>query len=158
MQRLACAAIAAALLVTSCAPKKPVVAPTGPQFPDFVYPAPPATTPANQAGVQQDAWAALQSGNVGDADKELGRLVRRSPSDASLVASLGYVSLARRDVSQALTRFDQAISLQPSFAPALVGKGLALLQLGRAGEAIAAFEAAQKADPALELAARIEAL
>jgi tetratricopeptide (TPR) repeat protein len=74
------------------------------------------------------------------------------------VASLGYVSLARRDVSQALTRFDQAISLQASFAPALVGKGLALVQLGRAGEAVAAFEAAQKADPALELTARIEAL
>ena len=52
MQRLTCAAIAAALLVTSCAPKKPAVAPTGPQFPDFVYPAPLATSPANQVSVQ----------------------------------------------------------------------------------------------------------
>jgi tetratricopeptide (TPR) repeat protein len=57
-----------------------------------------------------------------------------------------------------LTRFDQAITLRPALASAWVGKGLALVQSGRAADAIVAFEAAQKADPALDLAARIEAL
>jgi tetratricopeptide (TPR) repeat protein len=158
MRRLACASLVGLLLVAGCAPKKPAIAPTGPQFPDFVFPAPIATASASQASGQRDAWNALQSGNIGGADKQLGRLLRRSPSDASLVAGLGYVSLAKRDVSQALTRFDQAVTLQPSFASALVGKGLALVQLGRAAEAIGAFEAAQKSDPALDLTARIEAL
>lgn len=158
MRRAAFAVLAVALLFAGCGPKKPVVATTGPQFPDFVFPAPAATTATNEAAVQHDAWAALQTGNVGVADKELGRLLRRSPSDASLIAALGYVLLAKHDLSPALTRFDQAITLRPSFASAFVGKGLTLVELGRAADAIAAFEAAQKADPALDLAARIEAL
>jgi tetratricopeptide (TPR) repeat protein len=158
MRRLLCATVAGALLVSACAPKKPTIAPTGPQFPEFVFPAPTGTAPASQATDQRDAWNALQSGNIGGADKQLSRLLQRSPSDASLVAGLGYVSLAKRDLSQALTRFDQAVTLQPSLASALVGKGLALVQLGRAGEAIGAFEAAQRADPALDLTTRIEAL
>lgn len=158
MRTLACACLVGAVLVTGCAPRKPTIAPTGPQFPDFVFPAPVATAPASQATAQRDAWTALQSGNIGGADKQLGRLLRRSPTDASLVAGLGYVSLAKRDVSQALTRFDQAVTLQPSLASALVGKGLALVQAGRAAEAIGAFEAAQQSDPALALTSRIEAL
>jgi tetratricopeptide (TPR) repeat protein len=158
MRRLAWASVVGAVLVAGCAPKRAPIAPGGAQFPDFVFPAPPATAPANQVSVQRDAWNALQTGNVGIADKELGRLFRRSPADASLVTGLGYVSLAKRDFSHALTRFDQAITLQPSFASALVGRGLALVQLGRAADAIGAFEAAQKSDPALDLAARIEAL
>jgi len=158
MRRLLCATVAGALLVSACAPKKPTSAPTGLQFPEFVFPAPTGTALASQATDQRDAWNALQSGNIGGADKQLSRLLQRSPSDASLVAGLGYVSLAKRDLSQALTRFDQAVTLQPSLASALVGKGLALVQLGRAGEAIGAFEAAQRADPALDLTTRIEAL
>jgi tetratricopeptide (TPR) repeat protein len=158
MPRAWCTALGLAVLLAGCTPKKPVLTPTGAQFPEFVFPAPSATTPANDASVQQDAWAALQNGNVGAADKQLGRLVRRSPSDSSLIAALGYVSLAKHDLSQALTRFDQATTLRPAFASALIGKGLTLVQLGRAADAIAAFEAAQKADPALDLAARIEAL
>jgi tetratricopeptide (TPR) repeat protein len=158
MRRLLCATVVGALLVSACAPKKPTIAPTGPQFPEFVFPAPTGTAPASQATDQRDAWNALQSGNISGADKQLSRLLRRSPSDASLVAGLAYVSLAKRDLSQALTRFDQAVTLQPSLASALVGKGLALVQLGRASEAIGAFESAQKSDPALDLTARIEAL
>jgi tetratricopeptide (TPR) repeat protein len=158
MSRLGTTAIAAALLIAACAPKKPAIVPTGPQFPDFVFPAPIAAASASQATEQRDAWNTLQSGNIGGADKQLSRLLRRSPSDASIVAGLGYVSLAKHDVAQALTRFDQAVMLQPALASALVGKGLALVQLGRPGDAIAAFEAAQKFDPALDLAARIEAL
>jgi tetratricopeptide (TPR) repeat protein len=158
IRRLAGASvIAVLLLIAGCAPKKPATVPTGPQFPDFIYPAPIASS-SSQADAQQEAWSALQSGNIGGADKQLNRWLRRSPSDASLLAGLGYVSLAKRDLPQALARFDQAVTVQPSMAPALVGKGLALVDLGRAGDAISAFEAAQKADPALGLTARIEAL
>ncbi|HET7218850.1 MAG TPA: tetratricopeptide repeat protein, partial [Vicinamibacterales bacterium] len=156
-QALAWTAVLALLVVAGCAPKKPAVAPTGPQFPDFIFPAPIAAASDQTAG-QRDAWTALQTGNIGAADKQLNRLLRRSPSDASLVAGLGYVSLARHDLAQALTRFDQATTLKPAYASALVGKGLALLEQGRAADAIGAFEAAQSADPALNLSARIEAL
>ena len=158
MRRLLVATVVGTLLVAGCAPKKVTVAPTAAQYPDYVFPAPIETAPASQATDQRDAWNALQSGNIGGADKQLTRLLRRSPSDPSLVAGLGYVSLAKRDLSQALTRFDQAVTLRPSLASALVGKGLALVQLGRAGEAIGAFEAAQRADPTLDLTTRIEAL
>jgi len=104
---LACAALLALLVIAGCAPKKPSVALAGPQFPDFIFPAPIAAA-SGQAGGQRDAWTALQNGNIGAADKQLNRLLQRSPSDASLVAGLGYVSLARHDLAQALTRFDQA--------------------------------------------------
>ena len=154
---LACAAVLALLVIAGCAPKKPAVASAGPQFPDFIFPAPIAAA-SDQAGGQRDAWTALQNGNIGAADKQLNRLLRRSPSDASLVAGLGYVALARHDLAQALTRFDHATTLKPAYASALVGKGLALLEQGRAVDAIGAFEAAQSADPALNLSARIEAL
>ena len=137
-QALACAAVLALLVVAGCAPKKPAVAPTGPQFPDFIFPAPIAAA-SDQAAGQRDAWTALQNGNIGAADKQLNRLLRRSPSDASLIAGLGYVSLARHDLAQALTRFDQATTLKPAYASALVGKGLALLEQGRAADAIGAF-------------------
>jgi tetratricopeptide (TPR) repeat protein len=158
IHRLACASVIGALVIAGCAPKKPTTTPTAAQFPDFVFPASFVSAAQGQAERQRDAWNALQSGNIGAADKQLNRLLQRAPSDASLVAGLGYVSLARHDLSQALARFDQAVTLQPSFASALVGKGLTLVELGRAGDAIGAFEAAQKSNPALELTARIEAL
>ena len=43
-------------------------------------------------------------------------------------------------------------------AAALVGRGLAFADLGRAADALASFEAAHAADPSLDLGARIDAL
>jgi tetratricopeptide (TPR) repeat protein len=45
--------------------------------------------------------------------------------------------------------FNAAVTAAPSYVPALVGRGQALLALGRDSDALAAFDAALKADPSL---------
>ena len=64
-------------------------------------------------------------------------------------AALGYSALARRDAQNAVTHFDRALAANATYAPALAGKGDALLALGRTDPALEAFEAALAADPTL---------
>ena len=158
-RRTAYVACAIVLLAAACAKKAPPSAtPLAPKYPEFLYPAPAAEAPSRDQEEQQAAWNALQSGQLGDAERRLTKLLTRSPGSPSVVASLGYVALARRDYDRAISRFDAALSGTPALAPALVGRGLGYAELGRPRDAIASFEAAQQADPALQLTARIEAL
>src|SRR6478736_1112510 len=145
MRRLA-ATVLALLVVAGCGPKVPPVAPGAPHYPDFVFPAPPASAPTADRAGQREAWDTLQAGNVGSAERQLNELLKRAPDAAAILASLGYVALAKRDADHAVGRFNDAISKQPAMAPALVGRGLAFADLGRA------------ADPSLDLGARIDAL
>ena len=157
MRRLAATALAM-LLVAGCGPKLPPVAPGAPHYPDFVFPAPAASVPPADRAGQLEAWDTLQAGNVGSAERQLNELLKRAPDRASLLASLGYVALAKRDADRAVGRFNEAIAKQPAMAPALVGRGLAFADLGRAADALASFESAHAADPSLDLTARIDAL
>jgi uncharacterized protein (TIGR02996 family) len=158
MRRLAAVTVALAL-AAACAPKAPpVTAPGAAHYPEFVFPAPaPGATTANSAG-EREAWDTLQAGNVGSAERQLNELLKRAPGDASIMASLGYVALARHDTDHAVSRFNDAVAKQPTLAAALVGRGLAYADMGRAADALASFEAAHAADPALDLDARIDAL
>jgi tetratricopeptide (TPR) repeat protein len=153
------APIALSLLVLAgCGPKVPPVAPGAPHYPDFMFPASPVNaTSADRAG-EREAWDTLQAGNVGSAERQLNELLKRAPGDASILASLGYVALAKRENDHAIARFNDAISKDPAMAAALVGRGLAFADLGRAAEALTSFEAAHAADPSLDLSARIDAL
>lgn len=157
MRRLTAAALVLAF-AAACAPKAPPTLPGEPRYPDFIFPRPPSSvSSAGQAG-QREAWDALQAGNLAGAERELTQLLTGTPDNPALVASLGYVALARHDFDRAVARFDSAIILQPLLASALVGRALGLAQLGRASEALASLEAAQQADPSLDLTARIDAL
>ena len=81
------------------------------------------------------------------------------PSFHPAETGLGYVELAERDAKDAVQRFNRALESEATYAPALVGRGQALLELGRDGEALASFEAAVKADASLTaLQSRIEVL
>jgi tetratricopeptide (TPR) repeat protein len=160
MRRLAAIALAL-VIVASCGPKVPPVAPGAPpyqHYPDYLFPTPAAASPAADRAGQREAWDTLQAGNVGSAERQLNELLKRAPADASILASLGYVALAKRDADRAVGRFNDAIAKQPALAPALVGRGLAFAELGRPADALASFEAAHAADPSLDLAARIDAL
>ncbi len=117
-----------------------------------------ASAPSADRAGQLEAWDTLQAGNVGSAERQLNELLKRAPDAASILASLGYVALAKRDADHAIGRFNEAISKQPAMAPALVGRGLAFADLGRAADALVSFEAAHAADPSLDLSARIDAL
>lgn len=135
----------------------PSVAPSAPRYPDFVFAPPASSSPGDLAKARQ-AWDALQAGNLSGAERQLTELLRRSPGNPSIVTSLGYVALARREYDHALARFGDALSSAPGSTPALVGRGLAFAEAGRPRDALVSFEAAQMADPALGLEPRIEAL
>jgi tetratricopeptide (TPR) repeat protein len=148
------------IVASACAPRRVIVAPATPAYPDFVFPAVPAPlADADLSGRQQQAWHLLQSGSLNQSADELSAVLRRSPGFYPSDTALGYVDLARRNETAALARFDQVLARAAGYAPALAGRGLALLALKRDDEALAAFEAALAADPGLaDVARRIEVL
>jgi tetratricopeptide (TPR) repeat protein len=62
---------------------------------------------------------------------------------------MGYLALARGNDKEAAERFDKALQADAAYVPALVGRGQALLELERPGDALASFEAALARDPSL---------
>jgi len=153
--------LAAALVASACAPKivpPPVV--TTPKFPDFLRPATPAGAANSAAAINADrGWAFLQSGDLKTAEHEFAAALKNDPAFYPAEASLGYVELARRDAKAALPHFDRALEAQGSDVSALVGRGQALLTLGRESDAVTAFEAALTADPNLtDIRRRVDVL
>jgi len=148
-----------ALLAGSCAarvvPAPPM--PVSPKYPEFVFPGAPGAGPAVDAR-QDRAWRFLQTGDLRNAEREFTDLLKGQPGLAPAETGLGYVALARKQMSQALERFDRAVQWEPEYAPALAGRGQTLLALERQEEALQAFEAAMAADPTLDLGSRIAVL
>jgi tetratricopeptide (TPR) repeat protein len=135
--------------LAACAPKTapPVVAPS---FPDFVFPAVPTRLgDSDTVARHQRGWRYLQAGDPTSAEREFSAAVTRSRGFYPAETGLGDVSLVRRDFRSGLAHFDRALKLSPAYAPALVGRGEALLGLSRPDEAARSFEAALGADPAL---------
>lgn len=148
-----------ALLVASCATRAvpPVV--TSPRHPDFMFPAPPEGAVLAVVEGLDRGWQFLQGGDLRNAEREFALALRAVPASASAEAALGYVDLARGDAEDALPRFDRALSREPRYVPALVGRGQTLMALQREGEALASYEAAIAADPSLtDLQARVDVL
>ncbi len=147
------------VLAAGCARRTPPpVMPASPAFPDFVQPVPSTSLPPGLGADLQTAWAYLQSGDPGAADRVYARVLRAAPGAAAALAGQGYAALARDDEQRALAQFDAALASEPGLASAYVGRGQALLRLGQAADALESFERAQAADPRLDLAPRIETL
>lgn len=158
---------AAALLVVvlavaaaSCAPTPaPVVAPTTPQHPEYVFPAAPPGTPPSTVDRLTRGWLRLQANDLAGAEKELQGLVSAQRDFAPARAALGYVDLARKRPDAALTHFEAASPAARPYAPALVGRGLAQLDARREDAALDSFEAALSADATIpDLAERVATL
>ena len=148
-------------LVSACAPKTvPSVVVQPPRFPDFVTPTIPPEYVNAGAGRHLDrGWRLLQAGDLKTAERELSEALRMVPGLVSAETSLAYLDLARQDPKAALARFDRAVERQRNYAPALAGRGQALLALDRSAEALAAFQAAVAANPSLtDVSRRIEVL
>jgi tetratricopeptide (TPR) repeat protein len=149
-------------VAAACAPKTaPVPPPAGaPHFPEFVFPAVPASFAAPQvAATHELGWQWLQAGDLRAADRNFSAALRLAPGFYPAEAGLGYLALARKDTREAASHFDRALAANSSYAPALAGRGEALLALGQRDQALASFEAAIAADPQLSpLRSRIEVL
>src|SRR5215469_9119750 len=129
---LACLLIA---LVLSACGGKPVTAPApmgAPKFADFVFPeAPPTLGPQDLLDAHTRAWQFLQAGDTKAADRDFGSILKIDPGFYPAEAGLGYSAFARKDSQAAVAHFDKALTANASYAPALAGKGDALLALGK---------------------------
>src|SRR5262245_37375053 len=139
------------MLATGCAMRTvPPPAPKTVAHSEFVYPAIPTALKGSPGADQVDiGWRYLQSDYANLADREFTQALKRNASLYPARTGQGYVALAKRDFSRALSDFDAALKAGPSYAPALVGRGQALLALGRDQEALRAFETALAADSTL---------
>jgi tetratricopeptide (TPR) repeat protein len=154
---------------SACAPKTapppaaaaaPVVVLTPHAVDDFLRPELPAAFAGTAAARGYErGWSLLQSGDLKGAERELSAVLGALPEFYPAEVSLGYVELARKDAPAALTYFDRALRWRASDRSALLGRGQALLSIGRERDALHTFEAAVAADPSLtEVARRIEVL
>ena len=150
-----------AMLATGCAMRtdSPSV-PKNVSHSEFVYPAvPSALRDRPGADLIDVGWRYLQNDDASNADRTFAQALRRDAALYPARAGQGYVALAKREFSRALSDFDAALKAGPSYVPALVGRGQALLALGREQEALPAFEAALAADSTLtDVRRRVEVL
>src|SRR5262249_42506006 len=72
---------------------------------------------------------------------------RVSPRSARIRYNLGNAWLKRRDAPRAAEEYRAALAIYPGFGDAYANLGLALLQEGKAGDAIAALEQAARLQP-----------
>jgi len=164
MKRFASSSALVVLLTcaSACGPKTLETPPTlsVAKYPDFVLPAVPEGlgTPAAQER-HQAAWTWLQAGDLKAAERNFEATLKATPDFYPSEAGLGYVGLAKKDPNEAVNHFDRAIVGNPRYAPALVGRGEALLALGQRDNALKSFEAAAGADASLpSLRTRIDVL
>jgi tetratricopeptide (TPR) repeat protein len=150
--------LALAALMSACAVKTAPPPPSTLKYQDFVYPSAGVAAPREAAAVDR-GWRFLQNDDLKSAEQEFANALKAQPNFVAARTGDAYVALARRDYMRALERFELALRNAPAYAPALAGKGLALLSLSRDGDARAAFEAALRVDPSLtNLGARIDVL
>jgi tetratricopeptide (TPR) repeat protein len=134
----------------------PIVAPAVERFPD--YPKPELTPDlARQAVVARQherAWLQLQSGDAKGAERTLRELLKAAPRAYPSQVSLGFARLSQEQAAEALQWFDRALAVDAAYVPALIGRGEALVELGREGEAFEAYQAALERVPTQPVAVR----
>jgi Tfp pilus assembly protein PilF len=148
-------------ILAACAARVPPMppAPVVMRYPEFRYPTVPDGVDPLQVNRIERGWRYLQADSVRNAEREFQAALKQQPAFYPAEAALGYVELARREPDDAVTRFDRALAGAGEYAPALLGRGQALLELGRDAEALQSFEAALRADATLtDLQGRIEVL
>ena len=147
------------LAIVACAPKAPPAVVGAPKHPDFMFPVAPEGTAAAQSARLDRGWQYLQLDDTRNAEREFAAALKQQAAFHPADAALAYVSLARGNDAEALTRFDRALAGDAGYVPALVGRGQALLELARVGDALVSFEAALAKDSALtDLKSRVDVL
>lgn len=159
LRRWILAAFVLSAAVAGCRSKPvppPVVVPGAERFPD--YPKPELTGELARQGVvarqHERAWLQLQSGDARGAERTLRDLLKAVPRAYPSQVSLGFVRLSQEQAGEALQWFDRALAVDPTYVPALIGRGEALVELGREGEAFDAYRSALERVPTQPVALR----
>jgi len=151
----------AALLAAACAKvTPPVPGIITPRFPDFVAPTVPPDAAGTPAALGVDhGWKFMQANDLKNAEREVRASLKLSPGFYPAESAYGYIELQKKNNRAALAHFERALQAQPTYVSAIVGRGHALVGLGREADALAAFETALKADKSLtDVARRAEVL
>ncbi len=158
MRRWTLAAFVLLIAVAGCSRPvpPPIVAPGTERFPD--YPRPELTQDLARQDVvarQHDrAWLQLQSGDAKGAERTLRELLKKAPRAYPAQVALGFVRLSQAQPADALLWFDCGLSADQAYVPALIGRGEALVELGREGEAFEAYQSALERVPDQPVALR----
>lgn len=138
------AILAAAALVTSCAPKP---GPPIPEGEDFVYPIPAADQVS--AGGRRDlekAWRRVLAGDarsVGDYQK----ILSRQPDLVAAQTGLAYAHLRNDQTESAATAFNTVLESHPEYLSALVGAGSTAFRRGDVDGALVLYRRALDVAP-----------
>ena len=82
------------------------------------------------------------------AERDFTAVLKQSPAFYPPEAGLGYAHWRARMTKAPSPHFDQALAANPTYAPALAGRGEALLALGHSDDqALPSFEAARRRGP-----------
>jgi tetratricopeptide (TPR) repeat protein len=143
--RLAATALGGAVWVASCAP--PPTAPL-PDAEEYVFPAvtPGQLSPAETQRLEK-AWRQVLGGNVQGAQKELAKILARSPGLVPAETALAYAYLRGARLDEAATRFERVIARRPDYVPALAGAAATQSRRGDAEAALRLYRRALLAEP-----------
>jgi tetratricopeptide (TPR) repeat protein len=113
--------------------------------------------PNNPNALNNLAELRMELGQPAQAIDLLERSRKLNPTDPRYTLSLGDAYLKTNQFDKASSEFDKLLAISEDYAPALLGKGLALQGMGKKNEAQVQFDKAIKVSP-LEMKEKIKAL
>jgi tetratricopeptide (TPR) repeat protein len=132
-------------LVASCAP--PPKAPM-PDSEEYVFPAssPGQLSPAEARRLEK-SWRRVLAGDAQGAQKDMERLLARSPGLIPVETALGYARLRAGRFDEAARSFENVIARQPEYVPALAGAAAAASRRGDVEGALRLYRRALAVEP-----------
>ncbi len=95
----------------------------------------------------QNAVRLHQAGQIGEALRLYGDIVRRDPANVQALYYMGIALQGLGRTEEALSSLDAALEANANFAPARGARGAILSQAGRHAEALAEYDLALRLDP-----------
>lgn len=145
-RRLAALAVGGGALLASCAP--PPRAPL-PDSEEFVFPAAaPGQLSPSEAERIEKAWRQILAGDAPGAQRQLEKLLAKSPGLVPAETALAYARLRAGRLDEAARGFESVTSRRPDYVPAIAGAAVAAARGGDAEGALRLYRRALEADPA----------
>ncbi|MBJ6727760.1 O-linked N-acetylglucosamine transferase family protein [Geomesophilobacter sediminis] len=94
-----------------------------------------------------EATALQQAGRFKDAEKLFLKVLKARPNDLVAIYSLAVTAAKFKEREKALSYFDRAAQLNPSYGPTWYNRGLVLQELNRHDEAVESYQRAVQLDP-----------
>jgi|GEM_PF-2438521 len=93
------------------------------------------------------ALALSAEGKTEEAGRAIDEAVRRDPGNSFALHAQGMIALKQSQADRALAAFDKALAVRKDFAGAMLGRGDALLALGKGDQAVEAYARAASLVP-----------